>query len=193
MLALKEYVLEAKSTELDNVMFRGRLSFEHHFLNEYKDITEPTALEVGRELDTSLLKHYFHEVPARYVTMLPFVNNEETVAITVLESRDHVFTEGKSDIIYSYIDALRNVLNTYLEISDLYEQQNAGIDYEGCLDRLSVRCHRAELIKRLLNLMHELMPDGGVSFVTQGMGSWCNVMKADESQFPLPSGMNMEK
>src|SRR5690625_315130 len=118
----KQFVLETKSTELDNVMFKDRLSFENHFLNEYKDITEPTALEVGRELDTSLLKHYFHEVPARYVTMLPFVNNEETVAITVLESRDHVFTEGKSDIIYSFIDALRNVLNTYLEISDLYEQ-----------------------------------------------------------------------
>ncbi|SMO43525.1 GAF domain-containing protein [Fodinibius sediminis] len=189
----EQFVLETKSTELDNVMFKDRLHFENHFLNEFKDITEPTAREVGRGLDASLLKHYYNEVPIRYVTMLPFVNNGETVAITVLESRDHIFTEGKSEVIYSYIDALRNVLNTYLEISDLYEQQNEWIDYEKCLDRLNVRCHRAELVKRLLNVMQEFLPDGGVSFVTQGMGSWCNVMNADQAEHVLPIGMTMEK
>lgn len=189
----EQFVLETKSTELDNVIFKDRLHFENHFLNEYKDITEPAAEEVGGKLDASSLKHYYNDTPVRYVTMLPFVNNGETVAITVLESRDHIFTEGKSDVIYSYIDALRNVLNTYLEISDLYEQQNEWIDYEKCLERLNVRCHRAELIKRLLNILQQFLSDGGVSFVTQGMGSWCNVMNSDEARYPLPVGMTMEK
>lgn len=191
--ARKQFVLETKATELDNVMFKDRLHFENHFLNKYKDIKEPAAKEVGRELDASLLKHYYNGIPVRYVTMLPFVNNDETVAITVLESRDHIFTEERSGVIYSYIDALRNVMNTYLEISDLYEQENEWIDYEKCLDKLNVRCHRAELIKRLLNVLQQFLPDGGVSFVTQGMGSWCNVMNSDEVRYPLPVGMTMEK
>ncbi|WP_372634647.1 GAF domain-containing protein [Fodinibius sp.] len=189
----EQFVLETKSTELDNVMFKDRLTFENHFLNEFKDISEPASREIGREMDPSLLKHYYDNVPVRYVTMLPFVNNGETVAITVLEARDQISADGQSDVIYSYIDALRNVLNTYLEISDLYEQQNEWIDYEKCLDRLNVRCHRAELVKRLLNILQEFLPDGGVSFVAQGMGSWCNVMNSDEARHPLPVGMTMEK
>jgi hypothetical protein len=188
----EQFVLETKSTELDNVMFKDRLQFEDHFLDEFKDHTEATAVEVGERLDKSRLKHYYNEVPIRYVTMLPFVNNGETVAITVLESKDHIFTEEKRDVIHSYIDALRNVLNTYLEISDLYEQQNEWVDYEKCLDRLNVRCHRAEMIKRLLNIVQEFLHDGGVSFVTQGMESWCNVMNSDEANYAPPIGMTME-
>lgn len=188
----EQFVLETKSTELDNVMFKDRLQFEDHFLNEFKDQTEPTAVEVGERLDKSHLKHYYNDVSIRYVTMLPFVNNEETVAITVLESQDHIFTEEKRDVIHSYIEALRNVLNTYLEISDLYEQQNEWIDYEKCVDRLNVRCHRADMIKRLLNILQEFLHDGGVSFVTQGMDSWCNVMNSDEAQYAPPIGMTME-
>lgn len=191
--ARKQFVLETKSTELENVMFKDRLQFENHFLDNYKDITEATAVEIGNGLEASSLKHYYNEVPVRYVTMLPFVNNDETVAITVLESKDHVFSEEQGDVIYAYIDALRNVLNTYLEISDLYEQQNEWIDYDKCLDKLNVRSHRAELIKRLLNIMQGFLSDGGASFVAQGMGIWCNVMNSDEARYAPPIGMTMEK
>ena len=70
----EQFVLETKSTELDNVMFKDRLSFDDHFLRDFKDHTEPTAVEVGKRLNPSSLKHYFNEVPVKYVTMLPFVN-----------------------------------------------------------------------------------------------------------------------
>ena len=188
----KQFVLETKSTELDNVMFKDRLRFDDHFLQQYKDHTEPTTVQVGSRLDPSLLTHYYNDVPVKYVTMLPFVNNGETVAITVLESKDQIFTEKKNTVIHSYIDALRNVLNTYLEISDLYEQQNEWIDYEECLTRLNVRCHRAQMIKRLLNILQEFLHEGGASFVTKGMDSWCNVMNADSALNAPPIGMTME-
>jgi hypothetical protein len=173
-------------------MFKDRLQFEEHFLNEYKDINEPKAVEVGDKLRKESLKHYYNEVPVRYVTMLPFVNNGETVAITVLESKNNIFTEGQSEVIHSYIEALRNVLNTYLEISDLYEQQNEWIDYEESVNQLDVRCHRTEMVKRLLNIIQEYLNEGGVSFIARGMESWCNVLNSDGAKDPLPIGMSIE-
>lgn len=189
----EQFVMETKSTVLDNVMFKDRISFENHFLDEYKDLKEPTAIEIGKDISDSALNHYYNDIPVRYVTLLPFVNNGETVAITVLESKDHIFTDAKSDVIYSYINALRNVLNTYLEISDLYEQQDEWIDYEDAISELEVRCHRADLVKRLLNLIQSFLHDGGVSFVSQGMDSWCNVMNADNAKYAPPIGMKMEE
>jgi hypothetical protein len=188
-----QFVMETKSTVCNNVMFKDRISFENHFLNEYKDLDEPTAVVLDETISASALTHYYNEVPVQYVTLLPFVNNGETVAITVLESKDHIFTQNKNDVIYSYINALRNVLNTYLEISDLYEQQDEWIDYEESISQLQVRCHRAELVKRLLNLVQSYLHDGGVSFITKGMGSWCNVMNADNAEYAPPIGMKMEE
>lgn len=189
----EQFVMETKSTVLGNVMFKDRISFQNHFLDKYKNIEEPVAVELGKEIESQDLSHYYNDVPVRYVTLLPFVNNGETVAITVLESKDHIFTENKSDVIYSYINALRNVLNTYLEISDLYEQQDEWIDYEKSIADLEVRCHRAEMIKRLLNTIQAYLHDGGVSFITQGMGSWCNVMNADNAKHSPPIGLQMEE
>jgi hypothetical protein len=189
----RQFVMETQSTVLDNVMFKDRIGFEDHFLNNYKDVDEPLTVEIGVDIPASQLNHYYNQVPVQYVTLLPFVNNGETVAITVLESREHVFTEEKSDVVYSYINALRNMLNTYLEISDLYEQQDEWIGYEERLSELEVRCHRAKLIKRLLNLVQSFLHDGGVSFVAQGMDSWCNVMNADGAKYAPPVGMKMEE
>lgn len=188
----EQFVMETKSTVLHNVMFKDRISFENHFLNEYKDLDEPAAVEIDKHIPKSALNHYYSEVPVRYVTLLPFVNNGETVAITVLESENHIFTENKSDVIYSYINALRNVLNTYLEISDLYEQQGEWIDYEERLTQLQVHCHRAEMVNHLLNLVQSFLHDGGVSFIARGMDIWCNVMNADSAKYAPPIGMKME-
>ncbi|HKK44674.1 MAG TPA: hypothetical protein VJ964_04085 [Balneolaceae bacterium] len=189
----EQFVMETKSTILDNVMFQDRISFQDHFLNEFKDLDEPAAVEIGHDIPASAMNHYYNEVPVRYVTLLPFVNNGETVAITVLESSDHIFTENKSDVIYSYINALRNVLNTYLEISDLYEQQDEWLDYEECFADLQVRCHRSEMLKRLLNIIQQFLHEGGASFIAHGMQSWCNIMNSDHAQHASPIGMQMEE
>lgn len=189
----EQFVMETQSSVFDNVMFKDRVSFQNHFLDEFKDLDEPAAVEIGEDISASVLNHYYNDVPVQYITLLPFVNNGETVAITVLESRDHIFTENTSDVIYSYINALRNVLNTYLEISDLYEQQDEWIDYEQSVSDLQVRCHRSEMVKRLLNKIQGFLHDGGASFITQGMGNWHNVMNADGASYAPPIGMKMEE
>lgn len=189
----KQFVMETKATVLSNVMFHDRVSFDKHFLNDFKDLQKPTAIEVDKDIPSSALEHYYDDVPVRYITLLPFVNNGETVAITVLESKDHIMAEQKSDVINSYIDALGNVLNTYLEISDLYEQQDEWNKYEQQVTSLNVRCHKTEMIEKMLNLMQSYLHQGGVSFIAQGMDSWCNVINTDGAAIAPPVGMQMEQ
>lgn len=189
--AREQFVMETKSTGLNNVMFQDRVGFQEHFLDKYKDVSEPLTIEVSNEIEVDELKHYYNDVPVQYITILPFINNGETVAITVLESSDHIFSDDKSEVIYSYIDALRNVLNTYLEISDLYERHEEWIDYEKSLSVLNTRSHRAELIKRMINTMQEFLHEGGVSFVSQGMGGWANVINSENADSAPPVGISL--
>ena len=189
----EQFVLETKSTSLANVMFQDRISFRNHFLNNYKNITEPVGIEVGPELPEASLAHYYNGVPIKYVTLLPFTNNGQTVAITVLESSSQIFADNKGDVVYSYINALRNVLNTYLEISDLYERQDEWIDYEEKLKVLDSRGHFVELISKMLNTMQTFLHKGGVSFIARGMDTWCNVLNSADAHLAPPVGMPLEE
>ncbi|MDX1638987.1 MAG: GAF domain-containing protein, partial [Balneolaceae bacterium] len=189
----EQFVLETKATVQPNVMFQDRVSFYDHFLNPYRDINEPVNLQVGEHLDPADLRHYYDEIPVRHVTLLPFINNNETVAITVLESGENRWGEELNDITYSYSDALRNVLNTYLEISDLYESQEEWVDYEQSLQQINVRSHRGELIYRMVNELQKYLPSGGISFIAQGMQTWNNVINAPEAEGAPPLGMPIEE
>lgn len=42
-------------------------------------------------------------------------------------------------------------------------------------------------------MIQSFLHDGGVSFVAQGMESWCNVMNADQARYAPPIGMQMEE
>lgn len=189
----KQFVMETQSTSCKEVMFQDRVDFGQHFLESYRDLTEPLTIQVGKEIEAGALSHYYNDVPVRYITILPFLNNNETVAITVLESENPVMANEKSEVIYSYINALRNVLNTYLEISDLYERQDEWAEYEEQLNVLNTRSHRAEIISRMLNAMQNLLHEGGVSFIGQNMDQWTNLLNADHAQFAPPVGMPMEE
>lgn len=189
----EQFVLETKATVLSNVMFQDRVRFDNHFLDRYKDISEPLSLEVGEDIDEDDLVHYYDEVPVRHLTLLPFINNGETVALTVLESMDHSFSENKSEVIHSYVDALRNMLNTYLEISDLYEKQEEWVDYESSLEVLEARSHHAELIFKMMNEVQSYLQNGGVSFIAQGMQEWCNVLNSEGARHAPPIGMPLKE
>ncbi len=189
----EQFVLETKSTSLSNVMFEDRIAFDQHFLDEFKDVTEPVTVEVGSRIREGALSHYYETVPVSYLTILPFTNNGETVAITVLESNEKLFSGEKSEVVYSYIGALRNVLNTYLEISDLYQKQEEWIDYEEGLKVLDTRGHCTTIINRMLNGMQEFLHEGGVSFLAQAGGVWCNVMNSEEARHAPPVGMPVEE
>jgi len=189
----EQFVLETKSTAQSNVRFQDRVNFDDHFLNSFKDIDEPFSLQVGDDLYPEDLSHYFEEVPIKYITLLPFLNNGETVALTILESKDQTFSKGGSEVIYSYIDALRNVLNTYLEISDLYEKEDEWNEYEASLEVLNSRAHRADLVQKMLNEMQRYLQKGSVSLVARGMQSWCNILNSKGAYKALPVGTTLEE
>lgn len=185
----RQFVLETKSTSMNDVVFQDRLQFEDHFLNEYKDIREPVTLEVGTDIQPDQLKHYYSENAIQHLMLLPFVNNDETVAITVAESDDTSFSSNLDHVVYAYINALGNVLNTYLEISGLYSRQDEWVDYEEGLRFLDKKGHFAGLLQEMLNTMQQLLDKGGVSLVTQGMGSWVNILNSAGADQPIPVGM----
>lgn len=177
----EQFVMEAGSTLLPDVMFHDRVDFRDHFLRSCREIRQPLQLEVGSDLDMRELDHYSDPSRIRQITVLPFLNNGETVALTVLESGDLLRVEDLEGVIRSYLNALGNVLHTYLELTDFYEQQQEWIRYENSLEMLSPRLHRVEILWRMMEEMKKLLPGGGVSLVARGMECWVNVLNAPGS------------
>lgn len=192
--ARKQFVMETKATVLTDIVFQDRVSFSEHFLDEYKDIDQPVTLKVGIDIDAESISHYFeHEHSIGYITLLPFTNNEETVAISVLESKEEVFSSQHNEVIACYINALGNVLNTYLEISDLHQNQQGWVQYEESLSFLDKAGHPAALLTNMLQTMQNLIVEGSVSLIIDGMGIWANVMNSANAQQPLPLGIPVEE
>lgn len=192
--AREQFVMETKSTTNQDIVFQDRVSFSDHFLDAYKDIRQPVTLRVGSDIDRKSIQHYYDgELPVEEITLLPFTNNDETVAITVLESKDASFSIKQNEIIYSYSNALGNVLNTYLEISDLYENQQEWVAYEDSLSFLNKSGHSAGLLNEMLQTMQNLVGEGSVSLLVNGMGRWINILNSAKAQRPLPIGMPVEE
>ncbi len=191
--ARQQFVMETKSTSVSEVVFGDRLEFDEHFLNAYIKIQEPVSLEVGKDISREKLRHYYGDVSIDYITLLPFVNNDETVAITVLESGGETLSPELDDVIFSYINALGNVLNTYLEINNLYDNENEWEEYEESLQFLEIKDHFAGLLKEMLSTMQGFIEQGGVSLIAQGMGAWCNVLNAAGARRPVPVGIQVGK
>lgn len=176
--ARQQLVLESSSTSLSNVMFKDRVEFEDHFLNQMKDAEKPVQLRVGEKIDAKDLNHYYDKPKIKYVTVLPFINNDETVALTTVDSIEPFLLSEYEEVINSYSSALGNVLNTYLELTDLYDKQKEWIEYDESLNVLSTRQHKVDILYRMLNEMQKLLPTGGVCFVARGMDTWVNVLNS---------------
>lgn len=188
----QQFVWETNSTVLPNVMFQDRVNFEHHFLNDYKEIEDITVLKVGEDIAKGKLMHYFDFVQAKTMVLVPFRNKGETVAITVLESDLDIEVERIKDQILSYNNALVNVLDTYLEVVDLHEQQKEWEVYEKSLSKFNPRQHKVEILKTMLNEMQSCIPKGNVSLLCHGMDTWNVVLNSEKSAKPGKIGLKVE-
>lgn len=192
--ARRQFVMETNVTSLSQVVFQDRVGFDDHFLNEYKDLRQPLGLKIGSDISARVIAHYYDDdLPVEHLTLLPFTNNEETVAITVLESKNEIHSEEQTEVIRAYINALGNVLNTYLEISDLYESQGEWITYEESLAFLNKPGHSVGLISAMLETMQNLVEEGSVSFIASSMGTWVNTLNSSSARHMLQLGLPMEK
>ncbi|MGM0744126.1 MAG: GAF domain-containing protein, partial [Bacteroidota bacterium] len=82
----QQFVLETSSTILPNVMFKDRIAFDEYYLVNFKEIENVVQLKVEEDFSVSDLSHYHDHVPVRFLTLIPFINNGETVALTVVET-----------------------------------------------------------------------------------------------------------
>lgn len=189
----QQFVLETNSTSLPNVMFRDRVMFNQHYLEKYAGLDQLKQLKVGVDVEQDDLNHYYDFVPVRHLLLIPFRNNGETVAITVIESETRLDLSEHEPSLSAYRNALANVLNTYLELTDLHGREQIWSDYEESLSSISHKQHKVEIISRMADEMQKLMPTGGVSVLLRGMEVWTNVFNTKNSdQSPVP-GLVMEE
>jgi hypothetical protein len=174
-------------------MFQDRVAFDHHFLNEYKDITEIRQLAIGEDIPKGKLAHYFDFVNARTMLLIPFINKGETVAITVLETENKIDLRSIKDQIHSYNNALVSVLDTYLEVVDLHEQQSEWEEYEQSLNALDYRAHRVDLLAKMLEEMQLFLPNGGACLVCPGMDTWSLALTSKFAKNAPMLGLQMEE
>lgn len=191
--ARKQFVLETNSTKLQNVMFRDRVDFKQHFLHPYIDLETITQLKAGVDIDSNDLQHYYDFVPVRHLLLIPFVNNGETVALTVLETETKFKLSEHEKSISSYRNALANVLNTYLELTDLYNADKVWTQYDDSLSAISPKQHKADILNNMAVEMQKLLPNGGVTVLLRGMEAWTTVLNAASSGQNLSPGLVMEE
>lgn len=189
----EQFVLETNQTELSNVMFKDRIDFEKFFLNDYKNIVTPVQLEIGKQLDLSQLTHYFNRPPVKFLTVIPFQNNGETVSLTVLESESAISLIDFEKSFSSYISAHVNVLNTYLELTDLHEDEQKWLDYEQKLKNLATSSGHVDILDKLIKEVESYLPTGGVVLAVRGMSTWVTALRSVNSPKSPEIGLMVEE
>lgn len=177
----EQFVLETTHTIRSNVMFKDRIEFGNYYLDEFKDIKSPIKIKLDEGLPKERLTHYHNHVSANYITIIPFRNNNATVALTVLETEQDPEIDQIQKVISSYIDAHVNVLNTYLELTELYKDQKEWVRYDDLLDSITPKLDKVQIIDRALELMQKVLAGGGVMAILRGVDSWISVLKSEES------------
>lgn len=175
----RQFVKEAQSTIVENAQFEDRVSFEDHFLNEFKNISNITELKPEATENFTLL-------------LIPFVSKAETVALTVLEWRSGGQNKN-ADIIKAYSTTLGKMLNTYLEITNLYDTEQEWTGYEHQLDFLDRPGHYTALLSLMLQELQLYLPNGSVSIIANGVSGWATVLHSKQAVNMLPIGLPVEK
>lgn len=189
----QQFVLETTYTVLSNVMFKDRIAFSRFFLDQFKDIRNIIQIEIGREVQKDELLHYYDHVPTRYLTILPFENNNSTVALSVLETDQPLGLKDLEDTLSAYRNAHINVLNTYLELTDLYDDQKKWTAYDEATNRISTKLTNVEVLNVMTEEMQKLLPSGGVSVALRGMETWVNVLRSVDSPESPSLGLMVEE
>lgn len=186
----KQFVKEAQSTDIKNMRFEDRVAFKQHFLSEYKDISEPLVLKPEQDINLDSSKD--GETNFEQMVLIPFVNNNETVALTALEWSDERNSE-QTKVIQTYAVTLGKLLNTHLEITDLYKDQQEWEKYDETLEGLTRSGNPVALMDEMIQTLQGFLSEGSVSLIAKGMGTLCNMLNSKSAVNPLPVGLPVEE
>lgn len=185
------FVRETHATTCKNIMLTDRVEMEHLYLREFADLKEPVQLEVGKDLHKAELTHYFNDVPVSTITIVPFVNNGETVALTVLESSFDPFRGAYTEPVQAYENALSNLLQTYLQVSHISDDDSGWDSYETQLEALEERLDVIPLFQRAISELKTYLTNGSVTLICRGMGRWNTVLQDGNTRHSIPVGLSV--
>ena len=189
----RQFVLETTSTLLSNVTFKDRVDFDRHFLDDFKNIAGILQLETGRNIREEELTHYFDGNTAKHITIIPFQNNGQTVALSVLEGKEPLSIRMHEEEITAYRNAHLKVLNTYLELTDLYQDQQIWVQYEKDLEEMNPSLENHMILAKMLNGMQKWLPEGAVTVAVKGMGTWVTALQSEVAADPPELGVMVEE
>lgn len=168
----QQFVLENYCSSLTNTTFQDRVDFKDSFLYPYRDISEMVSLEVGVDVQPEELTHYYKSIPVKYLYLIPFINNGETVGLTVLESNQPDLSTIEIESIRSYITALSNLLYTFIELSELSKDEAQWYQYDEMLEQVNSKNDHTQLIDNILSQLESFLNRGGVTFLSRTAGGW---------------------
>lgn len=189
----EQFVLETSKTSLSNVMFKDRIAFESYFLDDFKNIQDTIQLELGRDLDAAHLEHHFNRPSIRFVTIIPFQNNGETVALTVLETAEPLEMKEIKSVLAAYNSAHVNVLNTYLELTDLHQDEQKWSDYDQSLAVFNNHQGSVDVLNKMVQEMQKLIPTGGIIVAARGMSTWVTIARSANAAPSPDIGLMVEE
>lgn len=188
-----QYVLERFSSRQKNTSFVDRIDFGSYFLDGFRDISEPVKLEIGRDIDQSEIAHYHGEIPAKHVILVPFVNNGETIAVTLLETKFNTFSEEENHALKAYGSALANVLHTYTELTDLSEDESEWAQYERLLQNLEYQKTDIARIQLVQDALMRDLTQGSVTFLVRSLSGWTVLSNHEASKHPVLPGTALHR
>lgn len=191
--ARKQFVFECHATRVHNLLFQDRTHFSESFLHPFTNLKQALRLEIGNDVAPEALSHYAGEITSKYITILPFINNGETVALTVLESKFKDFTDEEGLCLKAYSDGIFNMLQTYLELSDLSEDESYWINYEEAINGLLKIRADFDAIDYVMRYISSELSNGCVSFLSHGIGGWSVLANKGITGRRLPLGISSVK
>lgn len=189
----EQFVLETSKTSLSNVKFNDRIAFEKYFLDDFKNIKDTIQLEVGRDLNPTLLEHHYERPSIQFVTIIPFQNNGETVALTVLESAEPLEMREIKRVLAAYNSSHINVLNTYLELTDLHQDEQKWADYDESLAVFNHHQGSVDVLHKMLVEMQKIIPTGGIIVAARGMSTWVTILRSMNAPSSPELGLMVEE
>ena len=187
----EQFVLEAGTTTSHSVMFPDRIPFRESFLNPYRDLNHVRRLRIGTDISKEQCTHHLGTVEVKTMTIIPFLNQGETVALTVLESEHE--TEAKTDELFdAYQNTFKNLLNNYLQRTSNLEAAGEWERYETSLNRLDSNKHRADLLVDLIAEMEYWMHGASIHLILKTGGRWISILHNVMAPHTGFSGLEVE-
>lgn len=215
----EQFVLAAESHDSGSLHCVQRSAFSEHYLDPFRDLTEPVHLSDNRDLSRFRNSSFYLSggliLPDfKQLILYPIISQKETVAIALfaIQRPEPVSLDHAS----ATLQAFEEFYSFYLSLSDAYTQlrieQQEWPSYDGLLDQLTeLSAGKKGVVKILTTAIDQLIlimqgnegnnwnpsGSGALVFAVQSLNDWIVVLeKGDTSALTTLSttiGMNIEK